>query len=920
MIANNDLSYWELQLKETANDIDSYIDDIKHKSRNEVSTNFLKCLRDFYDQVCCVLFLSRNSKITAQTEFDLIQDGHEFVSRNAKFNFLQGFYSKLRVSASHYRLPNDQAERVLLGYIQYLIQIKLLLKKELNLLILNNLDKYPLDLDSTFEDYYKLIIDGLKKFEYEKKEKRNFDSYYVQKKKMIYCHNVKFYEYTLTGVNDETCKFDRFTAFSMLDIFPNYAIRANLQKIKVFLFDKNINVTVITDYDVAIRPCEFDRLFDIVGIQHTQYRQDSSYRSLMRFIKEHKISLDKIACLPKRQFSIFKNEVFDSDRNVLARFFDASRDVLESQKYGNNTLRYLMYTVNNRILKGQIDRYNGKVLSDYVKVTSKDRYFENFPFVASLCNHNPSFDDLCCCFNVEEHGSELIRRFILNESKQNLSLYWKPGPECDFAKIKSDISDFNKLCDEKSTSKSFRLSSLGKNFFIEEFDESTYKIINFLKHLSKNINFPGYAEYAKARLLELASLIIDDKQKEEAVEQAFSKSSVFAVYGPAGTGKTTFAKYIVDIFGETTNVLCLANTNPALMNLKKRITNRNVSFDTVYKFLHSKKYIDQQFEIMIIDECSNISNKDMSAILDKMNSKLLLLIGDIYQIESVQFGNWFALLKEFIDKDCFVELKTEFRSRENQNLPILWKAVRDNEITIKEYIEKMRISYPLGPSIFERVYSDEIILCLNYDGLYGINNINKYLQANNPNPEINWRHYTFKVGDPVLFLENNRFGSVLYNNLKGHIESVIIAEDGSVNFKIIVEKVVNPITESVNGLKVLKNNKDGTTLISFTVYRSGQAEYEQDLRPNYQIPFQIAYAVSIHKSQGLEYDSVKIVISNEVEDLISHNIFYTAITRAKRDLRIYWTPETEEKVLSSLKKRTFSKDLPIFLSLHKDLK
>lgn len=109
-------------------------------------------------------------------------------------------------------------------------------------------------------------------------------------------------------------------------------------------------------------------------------------------------------------------------------------------------------------------------------------------------------------------------------------------------------------------------------------------------------------------------------------------------------------------------------------------------------------------------------------------------------------------------------------------------------------------------------------------------------------------------------------------------------------------------------------------MISFTVYRSGQAEYEQDLRPNYQIPFQIAYAVSIHKSQGLEYDSVKIVISNEVEELISHNIFYTVITRAKRDLRIYWTPETEEKVLSSLKKRTFSKDLPIFLSLHKDLK
>ena len=53
------------------------------------------------------------------------------------------------------------------------------------------------------------------------------------------------------------------------------------------------------------------------------------------------------------------------------------------------------------------------------------------------------------------------------------------------------------------------------------------------------------------------------------------------------------------------------------------------------------------------------------------------------------------------------------------------------------------------------------------------------------------------------------------------------------------------------------------------------------------VPFQVAYAVSIHKAQGLEYDSVKIVISNEVEEMISHNIFYTAITRAKEKLKIY---------------------------------
>ena len=57
------------------------------------------------------------------------------------------------------------------------------------------------------------------------------------------------------------------------------------------------------------------------------------------------------------------------------------------------------------------------------------------------------------------------------------------------------------------------------------------------------------------------------------------------------------------------------------------------------------------------------------------------------------------------------------------------------------------------------------------------------------------------------------------------------------------------------------------------------------------VPFQVAYAVSIHKAQGLECDSVKIVITDANEDDITHSIFYTAITRAREKLKIFWTPE-----------------------------
>jgi ATP-dependent exoDNAse (exonuclease V) alpha subunit len=75
------------------------------------------------------------------------------------------------------------------------------------------------------------------------------------------------------------------------------------------------------------------------------------------------------------------------------------------------------------------------------------------------------------------------------------------------------------------------------------------------------------------------------------------------------------------------------------------------------------------------------------------------------------------------------------------------------------------------------------------------------------------------------------------------------------------------------------------------------------------VPFQIAYAVSIHKAQGLEYESVKIVITDANEEDITHNIFYTAVTRARKNLKIFWTPETQQSVLKSLRRNSNTKDV-----------
>ena len=65
------------------------------------------------------------------------------------------------------------------------------------------------------------------------------------------------------------------------------------------------------------------------------------------------------------------------------------------------------------------------------------------------------------------------------------------------------------------------------------------------------------------------------------------------------------------------------------------------------------------------------------------------------------------------------------------------------------------------------------------------------------------------------------------------------------------------------------------------------------------VPFQVSYAVTIHKAQGLEYESVKVVATKDSEEKITKNIFYTAITRATKRLTVYCSPETQHKITLS---------------------
>lgn len=209
-------------------------------------------------------------------------------------------------------------------------------------------------------------------------------------------------------------------------------------------------------------------------------------------------------------------------------------------------------------------------------------------------------------------------------------------------------------------------------------------------------------------------------------------------------------------------------------------------------------------------------------------------------------------------------------------------------------------STDIGEEIFVPEDDDEIVLCLNYDGKFGLNNMNLFFQnANTKSKAYSWAEWTFKVGDPVIFLDTKR-SSLLYNNLKGRIVDISI-DNSSIIFTIDIDTILTE-RQCENENFEFVDVTDFGTRICLEVIASDDETISEEEQLKTIIPFQIAYAVSIHKAQGLEYNSVKIIIPSSNAEKISHSIFYTAITRAKEKLKIYWSAETMENVIKGFEK------------------
>lgn len=384
------------------------------------------------------------------------------------------------------------------------------------------------------------------------------------------------------------------------------------------------------------------------------------------------------------------------------------------------------------------------------------------------------------------------------------------------------------------------------------------------------------------------------------------KHSLGCITGRPGTGKTTMLRILCRILEEEKkNVLLAAPTGRAAKRLTEqtgleaktlhRLLEVQVTGDVGrgdIQFLRNKEN-KLEGDILIIDECSMIDLSLfaalVSAIPDNMN---VILVGDPDQLPPVAAGDIFD---EILDSEQFAvaRLRTILRQKEGSLIvQNAHRVLRGEPLLVDQRKETdcMQIISPDDRHALPRVlrFLEEILPReYSYDplldaqiftpmrkGILGVNSLNRAFQSlrqeQKPTPGIELADRAFHVGDKVMHIRNN-------------YELEYLTPEGT------KEK---GIFNGERGLVTAINKMDDSLHVTFEDGK--QAAYaRKDLTD-----LQLAYAMTIHKSQGCEYPVVVVILPHQYTPLESRSLLYTAITRARQKLFIFTSSGVINRYLS----------------------
>ena len=411
--------------------------------RGLLSQNILSQLRNLIELISLKAYSNGNP---IEHNYDNIGKANAFVKSRGDLKFLNTFHKFLQPVASHYTLDEENSERLMLKYYEYLLKIKSYLKNTHNLDVLENIDEFPIDIDSTTKEYYEKIA---QKINLPRLQSSNNDRYYIQKIKPFFVNYEVYYEVTFTRANDNVSKFDRVIAFTKLDISPNYAVKLYISDDNIEILDKNMPIHIINNWEVSIRPCEIDN-FTYIFDNYTKIRSNNKeYQNLMDFLTKTGINLTELITFSDQNYQSIKNRIIEEVKVV--NFFnvlDKCHELVKNNLPGSIVIQYLLYKLNNNVIKKQYNSETCPRLSN-IRLQWGCIPFDEMPFNTSLINHNPRLYDLFDCIDSANREHELFARVIKNNTEIKGELYTPKKDIKSFEDIDNLIKRYNgKLSDK----------------------------------------------------------------------------------------------------------------------------------------------------------------------------------------------------------------------------------------------------------------------------------------------------------------------------------------------------------------------------------------------------------------------------------------------------------------------------------------
>lgn len=350
-------SLTDKEINRASDGIDKALSTATRSNRGEVAFRILSVVRNLNDHIAFKIW----KDVRPDQKMDINKVASKF-GNVRPYQFIARFDHFLRASVSHFTPSEEGAERLMIKYYRYLLQLKKAVYDRYGMIILRNIDMFLEDLDEQTKDYYQKVATEIEK-RLRTPPPKNFDNYYIDKIKPFFVNQEIYYEVALEPADEKPNKFNRITAFTKYDISTDYCVALSFSNATISVFNTDFPIKIITEWHVSIRPCELNNFAELLNVECSVSRGLNEYKMVMSYLEQNGATLVDIIDYDQREYDSIKNWVIASTQKRHSYIFDMldiCREISANKRDGANIIRYLLCRMSNRIIKDQQARGDEK--------------------------------------------------------------------------------------------------------------------------------------------------------------------------------------------------------------------------------------------------------------------------------------------------------------------------------------------------------------------------------------------------------------------------------------------------------------------------------------------------------------------------------------------------------------------------------